>query len=274
MYKVKEIHCYRFESEIYTNMELVSECLNKDEHVLKWNTQIIENIYDGSEEELREGATFITRQKIGKKVYELQGKYTKYEPPNYATVETETKEGLSKTEYILEETPEGTNFIVNVSLVPSNWLYKLVTQMFKWSFKHVFDEQFENFIEYIYQVEYERFGFDNEFIKENLSIGMTESEVMDLIGEADAVGVDAINALPNWRYDIGASDDYENELDKQLGEGIVDSVDEDAIRQGIVKMQLFIGWRNGVIYQIFNTYLEGDLLVTYRLSSEDNRTEK
>ncbi|GIP62435.1 hypothetical protein J32TS6_09900 [Virgibacillus pantothenticus] len=97
---------------------------------------------------------------------------------------------------------------------------------------------------------------------------------MDLIGEADAVGVDAINALPNWRYDIGASDDYENELDKQLGEGIVDSVDEDAIRQGIVKMQLFIGWRNGVIYQIFNTYLEGDLLVTYRLSSEDNRTEK
>ncbi|MDQ0273564.1 SRPBCC family protein [Cytobacillus purgationiresistens] len=153
---MKEIHCYSFELEIDSNIDLVFECLNKDEHVLKWNSQIIENIYDGSENDLEEGSTFITRQKIGKKVYELQGLYTKYNPPYQAKVETETKEGVSKTEYILEETSEGTKFIVNVYLVPSSWIYKVMTNMFKWSFKHVYDEQFNNFKEYVYQIEYER----------------------------------------------------------------------------------------------------------------------
>ncbi|WP_284139386.1 hypothetical protein [Virgibacillus sp. LDC-1] len=265
---MKEIHCFRFEAEIYTNIDLVSECLNKDEHVLKWNTQIIENIYDGSEDDLGEGATFITRQKIGKKVYELQGKYTKYDPPNYASVETETKEGISKTEYSMEETPEGTNFIVNVSLVPSNWIYKLATHMFKWSFKYVYNEQFERFIEYVYDVEYERARFENEFIKDNLEIGMTESDVIDLLGEADAVGVDDTNASHLWRYDIGAIDEYKNPLDKQFAEKGFNVVDEKGIRDGFVKMQLFIGWKDGKISSIKNTYLEDDKLVTYSLLSE------
>ncbi|MGM0943140.1 MAG: SRPBCC family protein [Bacillota bacterium] len=266
---MKEIHCYRFESEIDSTIDLVSECLNKDEHVLKWNTQIIENMYDGSEDDLVEGATFITKQKLGKKVYEFHAKCTRHDPPNYATVETKTKEGISKTEYILKETPEGTNFIVNVSLIPSNWIYKLATHMFKWSFKHVYDEQFDNFIEYVYQIEYERGIFDKEFIKDNLGIGMNKSEVIDLIGEADVVGVDPKNALPYWRYDIGATDDYENELDKQLGDGIVHAIDEEGIRNGIVKMQLFIGWRDGEISNISNTYIEGGKLITYCLRSND-----
>lgn len=71
-------------------------------------------------------------------------------------LETETKEGISKTEYILEETSEGTNFTVNVSLIPSKFIYKLATNMLKWSFKYVYDEQFEKLIEYVYQLEYER----------------------------------------------------------------------------------------------------------------------
>ena len=99
---------------------------------------------------------FTTRQKIGKKVYELQAVYSKYDPHFYAVVETKTKEGISRTEYILEILPEGTKFIANVTLIPSNWIYKLVTNMMKWSFKYVYDDQFNQYIEYIYQVEYER----------------------------------------------------------------------------------------------------------------------
>ncbi|SHH75236.1 hypothetical protein, partial [Virgibacillus chiguensis] len=75
-----------------------------------------------------------------------------------------------------------------------------------------------------------------EFIEKNLDIGMTESQVIDLLGEADAIGVDAKDALPSWRYDIGAPGDYENEIDKQLGEGIVDAIDIEAIQNGTVKM--------------------------------------
>ncbi|MEK4921084.1 SRPBCC family protein [Cytobacillus sp. FSL R5-0569] len=153
---MKEIQCYRFESEIEADIDLVFECLNKDQHVLKWNTQIIENHYDGAESDLKEGSMFTTRQKIGKKVYELQAVYSKYDPPFYAVVETKTKEGISRTEYILEILPEGTKFIANFTLIPSNWIYKLVTNMMKWSFKYVYDEQFNQYIEYIYQVEYER----------------------------------------------------------------------------------------------------------------------
>lgn len=78
---MKEIQCYSFESEISAHIDLVTECLNKDKHVLKWNTQIIENLYDYSEEDIKEGSTYISRQKKGKKVYEMQVKYTKFNPP-------------------------------------------------------------------------------------------------------------------------------------------------------------------------------------------------
>lgn len=153
---MKEIHCYRFEANIYTDSELVFECLNKDKHVLKWNTQIIENIYEGSENDLQEGATFITRQKIDKKVYELEAKYTKYDPPYNVCVETATKEGTSKTEYRLKVVPAGTELTVDVYLIPSNWMYKTFTNMFKQAFKHVYDDQFNNFIEYVYKVQKQR----------------------------------------------------------------------------------------------------------------------
>src|SRR5690625_592834 len=108
--KEKEMHCYHFAAEISAPIDVVFQCLNKDEHVLKWNTQIIRNIYEGSEEDLEAGSTFTTVQKIGGKVYELEGKYVEYVPPYFAVVETETKEGISKTEYRLEELNGETSF--------------------------------------------------------------------------------------------------------------------------------------------------------------------
>lgn len=145
-----EIHCYRFEADIDASINDVFECLNKDEHVLKWNTQIIKNIYEGNEDDLKEGSTFITRQKIEKKVYELEGKYVKYEPPYRAILVTQTKEGISKAEYNLDETTEGTRFTVDVYLIPSNWIYKVAAKMFVKVIKPMYDEQFEAFVDYVH----------------------------------------------------------------------------------------------------------------------------
>lgn len=44
---LREIECYIFENEIEADINLVFECLKQDKHLLKWNMQIIENIYEG-----------------------------------------------------------------------------------------------------------------------------------------------------------------------------------------------------------------------------------
>ena len=150
IFKEKEMHCYHFAAEISAPIHVVFQCLNKDEHVLKWNTQIIRNIYEGSEEDLEAGSTFTTVQKIGGKVYELEGKYVEYDPPYFAVVETETKEGISKTEYRLEELDGETSFTVDVYLIPSSWIYKTTMKMMKWAVKRMYDEQFERFVDYIH----------------------------------------------------------------------------------------------------------------------------
>lgn len=152
--ELDEILCYTYETELDADINLVFECLNLDKHVLQWNTQIIENIYDGDESDLTEGSTFITRQKVGKKTYEFIGKYAKYNSPKHAIVETTTKEGLSKTEYTLEKTSEGTKFTVNVYLIPSNWFYKTLMKIFKGSVKPMYDEQFDLFVDYVYEQVY------------------------------------------------------------------------------------------------------------------------
>ncbi|MHA6251155.1 SRPBCC family protein [Oceanobacillus sp. CAU 1775] len=151
---MKEILCYTYEVELDAEIDLVFDCLNKDKHVLNWNTQIIENIYEGNEDELTEGSTFITKQKLEKKVYEFSAKYSKYNPPNHAIVETVTKEGISRTEYYLEEIYGETRFTVKVYLIPSNWIYKLLTNIFKGSFKYVYDDQFDSFVDYVHDQVY------------------------------------------------------------------------------------------------------------------------
>ncbi|MBU8568864.1 hypothetical protein KM914_21090 [Virgibacillus pantothenticus] len=108
-----------------------------------------------------------------------------------------------------------------------------------------------------------------EFIEENLDIGMTEAQVIDLLGEADAIGRGAKDYLPTWRYDIGVPEGYfYEEPDEQFREeGILDTVDKENIKNGTVKMQLLLGWKEGRINFIANTYLENDKLVTYYMLS-------
>ncbi|MEW9111216.1 MAG: SRPBCC family protein [Cytobacillus gottheilii] len=153
---MREIECYTFENEIEADIQLVFECLNDDEHVLKWNSLIIENISEVPKNEIKVGSTYISRQKFEKKVLEAKATYTKYNPPYKVAVETDTKEGISRTEYTLKEFAEGTILQVRVTLLPSNWYYKIITNLMKWSFKFIYDDQFKSFIDYVYDVQYER----------------------------------------------------------------------------------------------------------------------
>ncbi|WP_282155853.1 SRPBCC family protein [Cytobacillus gottheilii] len=153
---MREIECYTFENEIEADIQLVFECLNDDEHVVKWNSQIIENISVDPKSEIKVGSTFITRQKIDKKVIEVKATYSEYNPPYVVAVEADTKEGISRTVYTLKEFPEGTILQVRVTLLPSNWYYNTITKLMKWSFKFIYDDQFKSFIDYVYDVQYER----------------------------------------------------------------------------------------------------------------------
>ncbi|MGD6942880.1 SRPBCC family protein [Cytobacillus gottheilii] len=153
---MREIECYTFENEIEADIHLVFECLNEDEHVVQWSSHIIENISEDPKGEIKIGSTYISRQKFEKKVFEAKATYTKYNPPYNVAVETDTKEGISRTEYTLEEFAEGTILHVKVTLLPSNWYYKTITKLMKWSFKFIYDDQFKSFIDYVYDVQYER----------------------------------------------------------------------------------------------------------------------
>jgi|SRR5690625_3014947 len=152
---MEAIHCYRFEADIAAPIGLVFDCLNKDEHVLKWNTYIIEHIYDGSEDDIKEGSTYRSRQWVGKKEYEFEAKYSTYRPPHLVVIETETKEGISKTEYRLEETGAHTKFVVDVYLIPSNWFYKLSGKIFKNGLQTLYDEPFVRFVDYVNDLKHE-----------------------------------------------------------------------------------------------------------------------
>ncbi|MGN7312745.1 SRPBCC family protein [Alkalicoccobacillus gibsonii] len=145
---MKEMICFTFEAMIDVPVDFVFACLNEDKHVLQWNDFIVENVYDGDEQDLKEGSIFITKQKVGKKIIELEGEYSKYNPPHAAEVKTSTKEGIGFTRYQLIEEDNQTYFKVEVAMIPRNMYYSILTKTFKWSFKLMYTEQFEKFVEY------------------------------------------------------------------------------------------------------------------------------
>ncbi|MBM0066838.1 SRPBCC family protein [Alkalicoccobacillus gibsonii] len=145
---MKEMICFTFEAMIDVPVDVVFACLNEDKHVLQWNDFIVENVYDGDEQDLKEGSIFITKQKVGKKIIELEGEYSKYNPPHAAEVKTNTKEGIGFTRYQLIDKGGQTHFKVEVAMIPRNMYYSILTKTFKWSFKLMYTEQFEKFVEY------------------------------------------------------------------------------------------------------------------------------
>ncbi|WP_256814882.1 hypothetical protein [Cytobacillus sp. Bac17] len=60
-----------------------------------------------------------------------------------------SKEGLSISKYLLSREHNGTRLIVEASLVPSNFFYKLTTRLLGWTAKFVFEEQYQNLKRYV-----------------------------------------------------------------------------------------------------------------------------
>ena len=126
-------------------------------------------------------------------------------------------------------------------------------------------------------------NIDAEFIMENIKIGMTESEILELLGEPDVTGVDGMYyADPVWRYDIGAQEgyyfddyeqydsDYAERYDKHDEVGVVDL---DGIRNKELDIQLFINWLENKVDTVSHTYIRDGQLVSHFLLSDGTRKE-
>ncbi|MRG85034.1 hypothetical protein [Salinibacillus xinjiangensis] len=105
-----------------------------------------------------------------------------------------------------------------------------------------------------------------DFIKEHLSVDMTQAEVEGLIGQPDAKGVDAMNAIPTWRYDIVAKDGYKfEEQDSLLDSNVVDAVDINGLKKGDMTLQLFFSWKEERVSHFSGYYKEDGVVQEYRL---------
>ncbi|WP_242061706.1 hypothetical protein [Cytobacillus firmus] len=72
-----------------------------------------------------------------------------YEAPHKVVMHSHSKEGLSISKYFLSREHDGTRLIVEASLVPSNFFYKLTTKFLGWTAKFVFEEQYQNLKKYV-----------------------------------------------------------------------------------------------------------------------------
>ena len=105
---MRELKAFQFNRFIDAPIEFVYECLHKDKHVLKWNTMIVEHIYDGTEDEITAGSHFISKQKLGNKIYTFDTEVLIHEPPYKIAMKTTTKEGTSFTSNKLSQHHGGT----------------------------------------------------------------------------------------------------------------------------------------------------------------------
>lgn len=149
---MQEFLVLRYETTIDAPLQLVVDCIHKDEHITKWNSLVVENVYDNENEEVRLGSKYISRQKLSKnKIDEFQCEITEFEENRLVTVATTTKEGVSKTRYTFNEVEDGTELTVECYLQPSNWYHKMKTKLTKPLIKFVYIDQFEECEAYIYQ---------------------------------------------------------------------------------------------------------------------------
>lgn len=115
-------------------------------------------------------------------------------------------------------------------------------------------------------------NFSLEYIENNIEIGMSESEILELLGEPDVKGRDPLNGLPNWRFDVGASDNYDHEYDEFYKEqGLIGEIDVNNLKNQNLDMQLFIGFYNGTVIHVANAYLENGEVRVYHLLSDGTR---
>ncbi len=97
-------------------------------------------------------------------------------------------------------------------------------------------------------------------IKNSLTVGMTQEEVIHLFGESYHI-VDPVLAQPGpvWRYDLGTQEDYEYDA-------IADSIDLEGLREQQVQYQLFLNWSEKERLEHYTIYYaDGAGIYEYRM---------
>ena len=151
---MKEIILYQFEKEINAPIELVFDCVSRDEHVLNWYSLLVENIYEDGTEQLNAGTKYISKMKMDKKVIEVECEIIEATIPFSSTVRANMKEGITTSSYTFSETENGTKMMVEVRMQPRNLFYKLFAQSTKYLYKLLYNEEFEKCISYIDEQQY------------------------------------------------------------------------------------------------------------------------
>ncbi|WP_368504962.1 hypothetical protein AB3N04_04755 [Alkalihalophilus sp. As8PL] len=72
-----------------------------------------------------------------------------YDPPYKIIMHATSKEGISVSSYILTREYDGTRLVVEASIIPANFYYKIMTKLFGWSTKYVFDDHYKKLKPYI-----------------------------------------------------------------------------------------------------------------------------
>lgn len=139
--------------ELYIDapIDYVFKCLDDDAIIVKWNSFLIENIYETPDDYLypKPGMKFQSVQRFGKKQYTFDAEMTAYNSPYHVGLKVSTKEGISFTDYYLERAGSHTKLIVELSTIPSNWWQRTLTKLFGWAAKGMYQEEYEKLKEYV-----------------------------------------------------------------------------------------------------------------------------
>ncbi|MCI2256513.1 SRPBCC domain-containing protein [Domibacillus sp. PGB-M46] len=137
---------YKVEKVIDAPIERVFSYLSDDEKIKQWNSLFVENIYNSEEDKNAciPGTKYKSVSKVGKKQLAFDAELLTYNAPYSTTVKGYTKEGESYSKYVLTETNEGTLVILEASLIPKNYYYKIMVKLFGWVSKMMLDEEFDN----------------------------------------------------------------------------------------------------------------------------------
>lgn len=134
-----------YQMTIEAPIDHVFACLAEDEHIIKWNDHLIENIYEDGDASLVTGKRFISVQQFEKKQIRVESELTYVNRPYECEVLAMTNQGISTSTYVLTETTDGTNVTIRLTLIPSSWFYKLYVKGFAWAIRLIYDEQFKQF---------------------------------------------------------------------------------------------------------------------------------
>ncbi len=144
-FDLKQLEVATYHMTIDAPIDHVFSCLAEDEHIVKWNDHLIENIYEDGDASLVTGKRFISVQQFEKKEIRVESELTYVNRPYECEVLAMTNQGISTFTYVLTETPNGTDVIIRLTLIPSSWFYKLYVKGFAWAIRLIYDDQFKQF---------------------------------------------------------------------------------------------------------------------------------